>query len=475
MFRLFRTIVLAAVPSLVALSMQSARAQDEIGPDSIQGALETPQWTPEGNYGDTYGNFDTNCSDGCLWHRPTLTGDWCGIRSCLQESGVTFAGRSTHFGFGVNGGITSPVVPPAFGQGDTFKYTGRGEYDLIFDLEKFGGMPKGKMLFRLEHWYGQYGNVSQNAGTFPPVVFPAALPPVPNNPGTLYMTNLIVTQPLSEGLIAYAGKKDVLGAADQDIFAGGDGTTQFVNQALIANPAFLLGLPYSFLTAGVVMPRQWGVMRAFIMDPKDRTQDFFQLGDIFAKGVILGGEIKVKTNFLNMSGEQHVGALWKHVELTDLRFNEPPPGVYPEPIVLGFPTLKDSYTIYYGFDQYLVQYSDQPEKGWGLFGRASISDGNPTPIRYFLSTGIGGNSPLRCDRGDNWGIGWYYTGMSDQFGPIPRTLFNPQNGTGVELFYNFQVTPWMNVTPDLQFIRPEARAIADGDAVVYGLRVNMTL
>ncbi len=43
----------------------------------------------------------------------------------------------------------------------------------------------------------------------------------------------------------YLGKKDVLGTVDQDIFAGGDGTDQFVNQALIANPVFLLGLPYS--------------------------------------------------------------------------------------------------------------------------------------------------------------------------------------------------------------------------------------
>ena len=50
--------------------------------------------------------------------------------------------------------------------------------------------------------------------------------------------------------------------------------------------------------------------------------------------------------------------------LPDLRFQSPPPGVYPEPTVPGFPTINDSYILYYGFDQYLVQYSDS-KKGWG--------------------------------------------------------------------------------------------------------------
>ena len=86
---------------------------------------------------------------------------------------------------------------------------------------------------------------------------------------------------------------------------------------------------------------------------------------------------------------------------------------------------------------------------------------------------MGGNSPLR-DYRDNWGLAWYYVGASNEFGPLPRLLFDPQDGTGVEMFYNFQVTPWLNVTPDVQFVRPGNRAIAN-DAFIYGLRVNMTL
>ena len=374
------------VALLVALSTSSwAFGQDECVTCSQNPACDALPGTSV--FGcDSCGHCPADCC--CIWSSPTVTGDWLGHRSCLQESGITFAGRSTHFGFGVDGGIDSPLAAAftPLGLGNTFKYTGRGEYDLLFDLEKFGGLPHGKLLVRAEHWYGQFGNVSLNTEALTPAVFPGLLPPVPNDPGTPFITNFLITQPLSERLVVFAGKKDVLGSADQEIFAGGDGTSQFVNQAFVANPAFLLALPYSGFTMGAAMPQSWGMISGFIFDPKDRTKDFFNLDDLFAQGIIVGGEVKVNTNFFCLPGEQHIGGIWKHVDLTDLTFAEPPPGDYPYEPVPGFATLSDAYTIYYGFDQYFVEYPGErpgmgPKKdprGWGMFGRASISDGNPT-------------------------------------------------------------------------------------------------
>ncbi len=432
----------------------------------------------------------TCCAHESFWTRARLTGDWHGIRPCLQQSGVMFRGDVTQFAFGVDGGINNPTLPPLLplGEGNVFKYTGRGKYDFLIDLEKFGGLPQGNLLVGLQHWWGEYGNVSLNAGTLSPPVFAAALPVVPDDPGVPFCTDFLFTQPLSEKLVVFAGKKNVVGAADQDIFAGGDGTDQFVNQALVANPAFLLALPYSSFTAGAAMPRDWGMMSAFVFDPEDRTDEFFsRLGDLFSKGIIVGGEIKVNTNFLAKPGEHHVGALWKHIDLIDLSASPQPAPNYPgypyPPAPPGVPSKPDSYNIYYGFDQYLRVLPGQrpglgPRKrprGWGLFGRASISDGNPTPYRYFLSAGIGGDSPAGCHRGDTFGVGWFYNGVSNEFGPILQNAFGPIDGTGVELYYNFQVTPWLNVTPDIQFIRPGLAGIATDEAFVYGLRVNMKL
>ena len=80
------------------------------------------------------------------------------------------------------------------------------------------------------------------------------------------------------------------------------------------------------------------------------------------------------------------------------------------------------------------------------------------------------------DRGDAFGIGWYYNGVSNQFGPIPRALLGRREGWGVELYYKFQFTQWLAVTPDLQYIKPGFGSFTSGDdAFVYGIRVNMNL
>ena len=63
-------------------------------------------------------------------------------------------------------------------------------------------------------------------------------------------------------------------------------------------------------------------------------------------------------------------------------------------------------------------------------------------------------------------------GVSNEIGPVPQALFGPGDGTGVEMFY--KVTPWLNITPDVQYIHPGAGGIAD-DAFIGGVRVNMKL
>ncbi len=131
--------------------------------------------------------------------------------------------------------------------------------------------------------------------------------PGPNEPGVPYITNFVITQPLSGKARGLCRQERCAGSRRQDEFAGGDGTDQFINQALIANRHFCLGLPYSSFTAGAAMPREWGMMSVFVYDPQDRTRDFMRFEDLFSQGVILGGEIKFNTNFFDRKGDIHVG------------------------------------------------------------------------------------------------------------------------------------------------------------------------
>jgi len=73
---------------------------------------------------------------------------------------------------------------------------------------------------------------------------------------------------------------------------------------------------------------------------------------------------------------------------------------------------------------------------------------------------------------DRFGIGWYGVKSSNEIGPILQGVFGPVgDGQGVELFYNYKVTLWFHLTPDLQVLFP-ARENVD-DALVLGLRGKM--
>lgn len=394
----------------------------------------------------------------------------------LSEHGIALSSEITQFAFGVDGGFNQPVPPP-LGEGDTAKYTGRAEYSARLDLDKLVGLPHGRFLVSAEHWWGSFGNVGVRSGTFSPAVFAAALPPVPESEGQLFLTNFLYTQPLHKNFVMYVGKKDILGDLDQDKFAGGDGTDQFMNQALVANPAFLLGMPYTGFTGGFVIPGKDGHLVGWVRDPENRTERVLP-NNLFSKGVIAGGELRIRLDPWGLPGHQTVGGIWKGFDQPNLKVLLQPPGVVFPETQGESATKSDAWTIYYSFDQHLQVYSKESygeERGWGLFGRASLSDGNPTPVKWFVSLGIGGDSPFRGKERDTFGLGWFYTGASNKFGPLAQNGLGIRDGYGWELFYNFAVFPWLRVTPDVQLLRPGFENVSSDWTFVGGLRVKVFL
>ena len=145
-------------------------------------------------------------------------------------------------------------------------------------------------------------------------------------------------------------------------------------------------------------------------------------------------------------------------------------GQDPRVIFPGVPIApKDgSWNVRCNFDQYLVVDPCDPTRGWGIFGRAGISDGNPNPLKWIVSCGIGGNSPLRGREADRFGIGWYYGAANQNSAPSSIPTMEPAS----RLFYNIAVTPWFQLTPDLQILDGGSHANTD-TAVIVGLRANL--
>ena len=134
-----------------------------------------------------------------------------------------------------------------------------------------------------------------------------------------------------------------------------------------------------------------------------------------------------------------------------------------------FTTKDNTWTVAYNFDQVVSVDPCNPQRNWALTGMAGISDGNPNPCRWFLNLALMGNGPITCRPQDSVGLGYYHFGTTDQ-GIVDTLGFEAEDG--VELYYNYAVTPWFHVTPDIQVIDPSNQR--NDTTVVVGLRARIS-
>lgn len=391
-----------------------------------------------------------------LCSRSTLTGDWGGKRTSLTESGITFTGNMTQIFAGVTNG----------GQQTGWRYGGHNDYVLNIDMDKAVGLKGNFIKIGAEHRYGQ--NINQLTGSLLPATLISGLP-LPDSE-KIYLTNVLITQFLSESFGVYFGKLDTLDG-DRNAFAHGRGNDQFLNTSLATNPALLRVVPYSTLGAGlIVIPAEDSIVSIGILNSVD-TASTVGFDELFNDGAVITAEGRFRTDFMGKPGHQLIGGAWSTREYSSLQ--QDPRVVFP-PAGIPIATQTGSWAAYYNFDQYLVTDRCDPTKGWGVFGRFGISDGNPNPVDWFLSFGLGGDSPIDGRKEDTWGLGWYMNSVSDELGPVVTAFLGVDDGQGVEAFYNYEVTPWFHLTSDIQYIHPSARNRAD-DAMVVAFRAKIDL
>ena len=69
---------------------------------------------------------------------------------------------------------------------------------------------------------------------------------------------------------------------------------------------------------------------------------------------------------------------------------------------------------------------------------------------------------------DSFGVAYFYLGVSEPLKNLVPLLLQLRDEHGVELYYNMAITPWCQITPDLQVITPfRDRAAA---SLICGLR-----
>jgi len=379
---------------------------------------------------------------------PHLLGTTDGFRERLAAAGVTVLADNTGFYIGnTNGGFDQ-----------AFDYAGHGDYVLIADGGKLAGQEGLYLKLRAEHRYGE--TIVGNVGCFISPTLIADLPVYGSE--QVYLTNVLLTQELSDAFSVFAGKLDTLDG-DMNAFAHGRGKTQFLNMGFIFNPIVSATVPYSTLGAGFVAHPEDGPMLMLTVLNSTDTTGTSGFGELFNDGVLLSAAVRVPTNWFDRPGHQLLGGTWNSRTYTSIAEAYIP---YPD---VATPTTRGSWCLYWNFDQFLVVDPADDTRGWGPFGRAGIADETTSPIDMFLSFGVGGNVPGRRRPDDTFGIGWYYASASRQIGTLITSQFGPiGDGQGVECFYNYAVTPAVRITPDVQYVVPALRSAEP--ALIFGVR-----
>jgi len=370
---------------------------------------------------------------------PGLTGDWGGGRTWLKDRGVEFSIDFTN--------TVQSVMSGGFDE--TARYLGSTEMIMDVDGEKVGLWPG--CFFRVAA-KGRFGrNVLEQAGTFIPVnndaVFPADLDH--ENEDVLALTEVNVTQFLSSWFGIFAGLMNTT-TGDANDFAGfARSKEHFQNLSFLLSPVSMRIVPNVTLGGGIVLiPSEKVVGTLTFMDTEESAgSNPFNTDE----GITMATEWTVNHDVQNLPA-RHVltFALGYDQDFFQLgsepRLEFPPGGGLPR---LKFSTKDESWAFWYNGQLAFRTYPDDEERQSGFFLRFGYADDKTNPIEWNIAGGVGGVGLFDSRPRDRYGIGLFHIEPSDKF-PLP--LLGIQEETGLEMFYNFQLTPAIALTFDLQYV-----------------------
>jgi porin len=379
-----------------------------------------------------------------------LLGDGFGLHPVSDERGVSFFVSSTQFEQGVASG----------GFRQAFRWGGKVDLLAHVDSEKVGLWGGGMLDLFAESRLGQSVD-GFSAALSPPNL--AMFFPVPDEQITA-ITGLKFTQAITERSGVFFGKLNALNG-DREKFLKYPLTSRFWNTAFNFNLA-LDRYPYSAPGAGFYAATERGPTVAFlVLDSfnSPRTSGFEKLG---RNGVFLYAEAKQSTSFFGLPGRQVLAGLYGTGSFTDL---SPAPYIELPSVAAAIAPKKDgTWTLLWNFEQRIWSDENDPDRGLGLYVQTGLGDGNPNPIRWFLSVALCGNSALPGREGDIFGIGFYDLGLSAEAKALAPGL---RDERGIDLFYNLRIVPGCHLTPDLQVIHPGLAPVET--AVLFGVRLKL--
>jgi len=393
-----------------------------------------------------------------IWEQKTLTNGFWGLNDSLADKGIEIdLGVTSIYQQNVRGGISK--------HRRAGRFAGSYDLELSADLEKLLGIEGSKVYMLTE------GVWSKSAGIDAPSV--GSIFGVNGDARarrSMDVTELWYEQAFwDESLRIRLGKIDLTGgfehygcpvSFDCSSYAN-DEHTQFLNGALINNPT--IPFPDNGLSAAVYYnPSHFWYVSAAIADAQADIRETgfrttFHDEDYFFYIFETGITPQLSSANGPLQGAYRVG-LWY----------DPQPKANTD----STKTYRDDVGFYLSCDQLLIKENDASEdsQGLGAFFRYGYANGKRNDIVDFWSIGFQYQGLIDGRDDDVLGLGF----AQGVFSNSADITYTDDYESALELYYNAQVTPWLNISPSIQYVANPGGNKAVSDAVVLGVRAQMT-
>ncbi|MEW6234612.1 MAG: carbohydrate porin [Candidatus Omnitrophota bacterium] len=373
----------------------------------------------------------TFCEEESFWRREHLFGDWGGMRSYLEEHGLSYELVYTGEYFGnVSGG---------WKRGGEY----RGDLSLFLELdtETAGWWNGGTFFVQLQEQHGK-GITNDYVGDF------QVLSNIDADEFA-QVSEFWYRHDFFDGKLWFKlGKQE----ANAD-FACADYACDFTNSSGGFHPTIPL-TTFPDQDWGAVMgiaPVDWFSMNIGVY--QGRPDGGRSIGNTLDRfyGPMVMAEPAFHYSIADHRGHFRVGAWWNGDKVEKLSTT----GVFAE-----------RYGVYLTWDQEVWRENpadEEDKQGIGVFAQHGWTPEDRSEANHYLGGGMQWIGPIPGRDEDILGLGVFQVLFSEEAG-LPK-----DGETAIELYYLYQMTGWMNLKPDMQYI---VNPGGDGkpDALAIGMR-----
>lgn len=415
-----------------------------------------------------------------------MTGNWGGLRTDLENRGITLSGSEVSEVLGNTSG----------GFRRTAWYEGKTTLGAVLDLDKLVGWRGATISINGYHLHG-HGVSTKNLGNL------MTVSNIESARHGFLLNDLFLDQKLVEDKLAVAIGQF---AADEE-FMISDLGANFVNGTFGAPSIFGVDLPnggpaFPYATPGIRVaytPTPPLTLRAALFngDPFGGSRNDDRHGTAFSVGH--GAFAIAEAAYAITPGKDEpglpaaykFGGWYNSKRFENLRRDRQGLSLV-DPASTGLARKESgTFALYVMADQMIWRKPGTEDGGLGVFGRFfAAPQQNRNPITYYVDGGVTYKGPFPGRDSDIVGVGFGYSKVSNALRDLDRDAIRfagisqplQSHETLIEVTYIARLAPWLAIQPDFQYVfnpggrvpDPDNPSRAEPDAAIFGVRASIT-